>query len=92
MGEGVAKIEKRPLARFALIRADNAGLRTATDEDRFAAELGAAPDEMPSVRFEPGKEFRVVDEAVLHDLRVAGQEFAPGKLSSNPTSASTSRG
>src|ERR1700686_2962731 len=78
MPEGVAEIEKRPLARFALVATDDRGLGAAAGRDRVHAVRAAREYVLPAL-FQPGEERLVIDQAVFGDFRVTGTEFAGRK-------------
>ena len=76
VGEGVAEIEQGAVAALALVAGDDARLRPAGMGHRGPQQVLVAVDQRLTVLFEPVEEGGVVDEAVLHDLGIAGPPFA----------------
>ncbi len=75
MAEGMAEIEQRPLARLALVAGDDARLGLAAVANRLGTRLAIAIEQRRSTLFQPGEEFRVVDQPILHDLGIARGQF-----------------
>ena len=76
VAEGVAEIEQRALAGLALVARDDAGLAAAADRDGVLARAGAAGKHVLPVRFQPGEERGVAEQAEFGHLGIAGAEFA----------------
>ena len=74
VGEGMAEIEERAGALVALVGGDGRRLGAAGDRDGVLALRPAGGDRAP-VRFEPGEERRIADEAVFGDFGIAGIEL-----------------
>ena len=76
VAEGVPKVENRAAARFAFVFGNDLGLEFAGTLNRMCKGLRVAGKQRLHVVFEPRKEFRVADGAVLDDLGDAGPELA----------------
>ena len=71
VGEGMAQIEEGSLAAFALVSSNDSCLGPAGMGHGGSQQTLIAVDQRRTVLFEPGEEFGVVDQAVLHDLGIA---------------------
>ena len=75
VAEGMAEIEQHALAGLALVARDDPGLGAAAHRDGVLAR-GTAREHVLPVRFQPGEERGVAEQAVFGDLGIAGAEFA----------------
>ncbi len=75
VAEGMAEIEQRPLADFALVAADDRGLHAAAHRDGVLARA-AACEQLPPIRLQPGEEASIPDQAVFDDFGIARAELA----------------
>ena len=73
--KSVAEIEQRALAGLALVARHDRGLSPARDRDRVLARGTARKGILP-VRFQPGEEAGIAEQAELRKLRIAGAEIA----------------
>ncbi len=78
VGEGVAEIEQRALAAFALVFAHNARLVFAGARHRIAPRLTVAGQKRGAVPLQPDEEIRIVDQSVFDDLGITRLHFAFG--------------
>ena len=79
MPESVAQIEQGAASGLALVRRHDIGLRLATHGDGMGERVILARQHPRAVLLQPAEEVRPVYQAVFHDLRVAGPEFAVGQ-------------
>src|SRR5262249_56648873 len=75
VAEGMAEIELRPLADFALVPANDRGLHAAADRDGVLAR-GTACKQLPPIRLQPGEEASIPDQSVFGDFGIARAELA----------------
>ena len=68
----MSQIEQSAGAGLVLVLADDAGLGGAADLHRLLARCLVAVYQARAVVLEPAEEAGIVDEAVLHDLGIAG--------------------
>ena len=74
MTEGVAEIEQRTLAGFALVARNDAGLATATHRNGVLACGTAGKDILP-VLLQPGEERGIAEQPVFGNFGIACAEF-----------------
>ena len=77
--EGVAEVEERPRAGFALVRLDDGRLRLAGDGDRMGEGIVVQGQHAVPVRLQPCEELGPVDQAVFDDLGVARADLPVGQ-------------
>lgn len=93
MAEAVAQIEQRAdIPRLAFVGGDDPGLRRDAVRDGISARGGIAGQQRGAVRLAPGKEVRIVDQAIFDDFGIARTEFAAGRVVSVAGSITTSAG
>jgi hypothetical protein len=84
MGKGVAEIEQRAVAAFALIFGDDTRLGAATFGNGMAPGSGITAtitmaitiEDRPTIGLEPGVKFGIVNQAVFDHFAVTGGQFA----------------
>ena len=75
VAERVAQVKQGPPPRFPLVVGDDGGLGGAAREHGMAAGVGVAVQQAPAVGLQPGEEGRVIQNAVLDHLGVAGPKL-----------------
>ena len=78
MGKGVPQIEKRPLARLAFIRLDNACLGPAGGGHSMRQRRVIARQHISAIRLQPF-EGGIAKQPVFHHLGITGAKFTVGK-------------
>ncbi len=77
MAEGVAEIEQRALAVFALVGGDDRRLGGTAPAHRLLPHRRIAGDERGCLGLEPVEEAAVADKPVFHHLGIARKQLAP---------------
>ena len=73
------QIEQRTLPLFRFVGTDDARLGVAAGQDGAAAGRGVPGQHGGTIAFQPIEEIGHVDDAVFHDLGIAGPQFAGGQ-------------
>src|SRR6185312_7644694 len=79
MAEGVAEIEERALAVFALVGRDDARLGSAAARDRLLAKRRIAGDERRAMGFEPVVKIAIADKRIFDHFGISRAQFACGQ-------------
>ena len=82
--EGVTQVQERALAAFAFVGGDDPRLCRAGNPDGLDAGFLLALQHGHAVGLQPVEEIRVVDQAILHHLRIASEKLAAGQGGKNP--------
>ena len=76
MAEGMAQVQKRPLALFGFIARNDSGLHRHRNPHRMLAQPGVARHHAGGIDLQPVEETGVAQQPVFHHLAIARQKIA----------------